>query len=161
MMKTINKFLVLLMLAVPFVGFTGCKDKDKEDKGDTKSIAGIYTGSLVNTLMSINIPNVDITVTYVSETKVTLSLDQTLSVTIPTVGDQTIPFKVSCECDVAYADGKYSLTGSTQTAEIPGLGALQVAIKDSVIDGSGNANLKITPTVMSVPIDITFAGQKK
>ncbi|MDR1156544.1 MAG: calycin-like domain-containing protein [Bacteroidales bacterium] len=161
-MNTINKFLILLMLALPFVGFTGCKDKDKEeDKGDTKSIAGTYNGSLVNQTMGINIQNVDITVTYVSETKVTLSLDQTLSVTIPNVGEQTIPFAVSCECDVTYADGKYSLTGNTQTAEIPELGALKVVIKDSTIDGSGNANLKITPTVGIMPIEITFNGKKK
>jgi hypothetical protein len=153
MMETINKFLILLTLAVSFVGFTGCN----KDKGDTKSIAGVYNGSLVNTTADIDIKNVDITVTYVSETKVTLSLDQPLSV--PAIGE--IPFAVSCECDVAYADGKYSLTGSTQTAGIPGLGAaLKVAIKGD-IDGSGNANLKITPTVILLPIEITFTGKKK
>ncbi|MDR1156545.1 MAG: hypothetical protein LBL04_17720 [Bacteroidales bacterium] len=153
-MKTINRLLVLLMLAVPFVGFTGCK----KDKGDTKSIAGTYNGSLVNQTMGINIQNVDITVTYVSEKKVTLSLNETLSVaTVPGLPAPTIPFSVSCECDVAYADGKYSLTGSTQAA----LGAFKVTVKDSVIDGSGNANLKITPTVMTLPIELTFVGKKK
>lgn len=156
-MKKVNRLLILLMLAVPFVGFTGCDDDDEDNpKSDTKSIEGVYNGALTNTVAEINIPNVDITVTYISETKVNLAFIEIIPIKAIS---QNLPLNVNCDCDVEFANGVYKLKGNTST-NIPGLGDIPVKIDNSTIDGTGKANFKITPTVMLLPIEITFTGTK-
>jgi hypothetical protein len=114
MMKTINKFLVLLMLAVPFVGFTGCsKDDDKDSDGTIDAIVGNYKGSLnLFTILPVA-DNVIIKVEKEDDSHVKFPVDITFAVSMGEVSGPTVKVAGDCVNKISYANSKYTIEQAT------------------------------------------------
>lgn len=165
-MKTISKFLLVLMLAVPFVGFTGCDDDDDDgNDGTVDSVVGNYKGSLKlwNTLSVAD--NVIIEMKKKDDTHVTFPIDLEFTVSLGTSAGPAVKVKGDCENIIGYASGKYTIdsaTGNNFTVTITEPGGdpqiipnMSVAIKGT-IEGK-NENLEIT---VPLPAELlaAFAG---
>ncbi len=167
-MKVINKFLILLMLAVPFVGFAGCSDDD-DDPVEVKSIAGDYKG-IIKMGSTAVVNNATISVAYVSDTKVTLSMNENIplgeSSQLPI---SALPVNVSVNCDVKVNGNTVEIQKGTSNIELDlsGTGTpIPVPVTISgTIDDSGTANLTISLSIptgtIPLPISTTFEGTKQ
>ncbi len=176
-MKIMNKLLILLMLTLPFAGFTGCSDDD-DDSVSAKDAEGNYAGSIyLGKVVSSAAKVMDgaiITVTYVSDTEVTLSMNED----IPLPGDSGIalpitelPVNVSAPCGFA-ANGEITTKGSpTVPLDLTGSGTpMQVPVTLSgTFTNAGAASVVITITIpaitgvlpVAVPISVLFDGTKQ
>jgi len=155
-MKKVVSTLTALSLGLSLV-FTGCSKDDESEKTDNNYagiIAGTYAGNLSMAGSEI-VPSATISVTRVSDDKVTLTMDETL-VGLPVVGD--LPLNVSCEAEVSKTGDAYKISGNT-TVSIPQLGDIPVGI-EGTIDASGKADISITVTI-GTPIPVQFSGTKK
>lgn len=140
--------------------FTGCSKDDESEKSDNYAeiVAGTYVGSLSMAGNEI-VPSATISITRVSDDKVTLTINETLS-GLP-VGD--LPLNVSCEAEVSKDGDTYKITGNTN-ASIPQLGGeFPVSIAGTIgVSAAGSAaKITITVTMGELPIMVEFTGSKQ
>jgi hypothetical protein len=158
-MEVKNKFFLLMLASALFIGFTSCGDDD-DDSDYAKEIAGTYKGDLTIENMG-TIPDVIITVTRNSNSKVTLTLD---TQNLPILSD--LGFGVAeCPSDVTFKNGIYSITGKTTwmaMATIP----IPIEVTNSTINSTGQADININVVVdveglQSGTFNIAFTGNKE
>lgn len=155
MKKSIFYYLFAVVCTVCL--FTACSDDDDDDNKTTltvDNIVGTYTGALQ--VMGQSIPNIPITVSKVSASKVKVELKDFTFAGI-SVGD------ISAECAATpESDGnKLDLNGAANVT-VAALGNIELPI---VIDGDATANkLDIDIDITGVPaigaIKVEFEGTK-
>lgn len=154
MKKSIFYYLFAVVCTVCL--FTACSDDDDDDKTTltVDNIVGTYTGALQ--VMGQSIPNIPITVSKVSASKVKVELKDFTFAGI-SVGD------ISAECAVTpESDGnKLDLHGAANVT-VAALGNIELPI---VIDGYATANkLDIDIDITGIPaigaIKVEFEGTK-
>jgi hypothetical protein len=166
-MKIISKLLMLtLLLSV----FAGCK-KD-EDPLPLKDVAGTYLGTITVKIIGEDpesIPNIPITITYISGNDVTLNI---LGALFGLANNITAP------CTVTSTKDSYSLSGSIDVTDIPIPDpseeeielseelSLKVTIQNSNIDKSGHAIINMAAVIpmqgAEIPVmTINFDGNKQ
>jgi hypothetical protein len=112
-MKTINSFLVLLMLAVPFAGFTGCRDDKCSDDGYIEAITGTYSGE-IRLFDMLSFGSIDIPVAKEDDNHVSMNVD----INRPVGGNTTFGVSGRFVNEVSYSSGRYTLKGDTETVGI-------------------------------------------
>jgi len=163
MKKNVNLFFILLV-SVLCVGFTACNKDD--DESYAKDIAADYIGTLVGT--DVTDPTAPVTTTisikYKSETKIDLSLKQTIA---------GIPFDIACEALITKKDGIYYLEGVTVVnLEMQGLETsipIPVAIAGNITVSDVKTaklemlvgNEELQPVMPVFPLTVKFEGTNK
>ncbi len=154
-MKIVGKFLILLMLAVPFVG---CSDDDDDGDDYAAIIAGTYKGDLYASDDLQNPYMTDVTITLTRTGNNVATLSTTLTVTIPTMGEQTVPINCTNTAVGKDEDGDYAVAGETKV-----LSVIDVDVTGYVFGDNNEAEFMIVVSATTPPLDLTFlfSGEKQ
>jgi hypothetical protein len=155
-MKMMNKFL---MIALVLSVFFGCK-KDDEDKNlPLAGIVATYEGRITIPEVRIDTIGVPIAIAIPAGNS-----GDTIALTIPAGIFLSVPITVSCT--VTSDSEEYSFSSERKAVTIQEMGDINITVENSSVTKAGKADFKIKVELPEgvppgVPLNVTFAGQKK
>jgi hypothetical protein len=155
-MKTFFKGFLALFLGLSLL--TSCS----KDDNYAKEIEGTYTGNVwIASPANVVAENAKIVVAAEGDTKVKISINETISILDPDSGMQlSMTIKASCDANVTKGGETYTASGSTTaTLEMEGMPIPVPA----TITGTFNGNkmeLAMNASFMEVDMSVNFSGTR-
>jgi hypothetical protein len=154
-------FLVLMMCCSLFC-FTSCSSDDENNTPSAGNVVGTYNGPLgvtVDGTSTGDAVNYPIVITATDDNTITLSIANFSLSALGNLGNFQIK---GCSC--TYANGVYTLSGTTSVSIKLGLVSLPcpVAISGNITSDKATLNIIITvPGTTTQKVVVTYVGTKK